>query len=1067
MLYADINPAAWATYNEPALLTLAKPLDEDRLRHAWKAVVARHEALRTRIDANAGIQEVLPPDAVPALLEIHHLPDATTADAMVAAFISRPFDRAAGPLFRLGLFTRPDGTATLVECGHHVVVDGWSLRLIAEDLGRAYRAIAAGTAPPTDVAPSYRDWLARCESRRLERERHLDWWLDLLRGPLPVLDLKTDRPRPAVSGFTPAVVIEAALSEAGLSDSVAAVARALGATPYMVLLGAWLLWLHRASGQDRVIIGIPVAGRDEAADGGVVGYCAHMLPVPSRLDPADSVDTFLTRLRGMLLDTYEHADISFADLLERLDLPFDAGRAPIFSATFNLDQAESPSELFGIPAALAEPTQRIARFDLSLNVTQAQGEPLRLRLDYAADLFDTGTAIRILDQYGNLLRGIVAAPRGRPGAIDLSRMEERAAWTEGWLPEPVPVDAAMVPQRIAARCAEAPDREAVRFGARHLTYGEMLARTDRLAGQLAARGIGPETAVGVALDPGLALPVALLAVMRSGGFYVPLDPKYPRARLAYCARDAGCRLVLTSEDGAGAWEADGFTTLCLDRDGNAVDIVESPTVRLPVPLPEQLAYVIHTSGSTGMPKGVAVPHGALSNFLAAMGRRPGIKADDRLVSVTTSSFDIAGLEMYAPLVAGGIIVIADREDRRDPRRLAALMDAADATVMQATPATWRLLIDAGWTGRPGLRLLCGGEALPEALAARLTSCGAALWNMYGPTETTIWSSARLIEDAEQPVDLGPVIDNTRFHVLDASLDPVPPGVPGELYIAGRGVARGYVGRPDLTAERFLPDPWSLDPGARMYRTGDLVCWADGRLDFFGRLDDQVKIRGFRIELDEVRAALEALPGIAEAAVVTVPDASGGLSLVAFLRNADSVDPAFADFQADFRADLAERLPGYMVPQRFHRIGALPQTANGKVDRRRLVALALEAGMAADGGAAPRTDLECRIAGIWAEVLGRDLVGIDGNFFDLGGSSLALARMHGQVCTAIGLDFPLVDCLHYPTVRTLAQHLADTSQAGVGMPAPDAAQSAPELDEADRRAALRRRMMGHAQTEAAA
>lgn len=1068
LLYARLNPASWAAYNEPALLALGGPLDEEALRRAWRRVVARHEALRTRIDAEAGVQEVLPPDSVPDLPDIRRVADDEAMDEAVAAFIERPFD-AAGPLFRLGLFTRPDGTGMLVECGHHALVDGWSLRLIAEDLGRSYRDTVQGREAPAEAAPSYRSWLARCAApgRRAERQRNLDWWLDRLEGPLPVLDLKTDRPRPELSGFAPASVVETTL-DAALSDGVVAAARALGATPYMVLLGAWLLWLHRASGQDRLIVGVPVAGRDDAADGEVVGYCAHMLPVPSRLEPSDTVAGFLTRLRGTLLDSYEHADVSFADLLERLRLPFDPGRAPVFSTTFNLDQASSPDGLFPVPASLAEPARRIAKFDLGLNVTQAPGEPLRLRLDRAAELFDECTARRILDQYGALLRGILADPSVRPGAIDLSGPAEREAWRAGWLPDAVPVGPATVPQRIAARAAAAPGREAVRCGGRSLTYGGLLTRADRLAGLLSARGIGPETAVGVALDPGPALPVALLAVWRAGGFYVPLDPDYPRGRLVACARDAACRMVLTSAAHAALWQAEGFATLVLSEDGIAEGAEDPasappPAPPSPAPLPQQLAYVIHTSGSTGVPKGVAVPHAALANFLEAMERRLAIGADDRLLSVTTPSFDIAGLELYAPLVAGGTVVIAEADDRRDPRRLAALLDRAEATVMQATPATWRLLLESGWTGRAGLRILCGGEALPADLAARLTGCGAALWNLYGPTETTIWSSARRIEQAGQPVDLGPVIDNTRFYVLDAALDPVPPGVPGELWIAGLGVARGYVGRPGLTAERFLPDPWSPEPGGRMYRTGDLVCWADGRLDCLGRLDHQVKVRGFRIELDEVRVALESLAGIAEAAVVAVPEAGGGLSLAAFLRGGGEALPS----AADLRARLAERLPAYMVPQRFHPIAELPQTANGKLDRRRLVVLAQEAGRAAAEGGAPATDLERRIAAIWAEALGRDGVGIDVNFFDLGGSSLTLARMHGRVCAVVGRDFPLVDCLHHTTVRALARHLA-AGTAGDGGAADPAAPSpaAPELDEADRRAALRRRMLSRAESNAA-
>jgi len=605
--------------------------------------------------------------------------------------------------------------------------------------------------------------------------------------------------------------------------------------------------------------------------------------------------------------------------------------------------------------------------------------------------------------------------------------EERAALRDGerrrvlveWNDTAVAfAEASGVHHLVEAQVDRTPGAVAVVGSGRSLTYAELDAGANRLARLLRRHGVGPEVVVGLCLSRTVDMVVCLLAVLKAGGSYLPLDPEYPSERLGFMLDDSGATVVVTETGLLDRVPSHGARVLCLD--GDRADVEAQPAGRPAWPFHAgQVAYLIYTSGSTGRPKGVQVPHRAMVNFLTTMAHRPGLGADGVVVAVTTLSFDIAGLELYLPLVVGARVVIATADVAAAPEPLARLLDDAAATFMQATPATWRMLVDAGWPGRPGLTALCGGEALPVALAGALLERGVELWNMYGPTETTVWSLISRVTTPRQALSIGRPIANTTVYILDPSLAPVPVGEAGELHIGGAGVARGYLRRPELTAERFIAHPFDGTPGARLYKTGDLARWSpDGRVEFLGRLDHQVKVRGFRIELGEIEAALESQPGVRAAVVAAGADQSGGTRLVAYV-----VPGVPAPTASELRHRLLQRLPAHMVPSAFVTLDAFPLTPNGKVDRKALPPPSMSRPDLVGAFVAPRTGLERTLALIWADVLGIDRVGSEDDFFELGGHSLLALRVSARVREAAGVDLPPGALYEAPTVVELATRVA--------------------------------------------
>ncbi|HLO02136.1 MAG TPA: amino acid adenylation domain-containing protein, partial [Symbiobacteriaceae bacterium] len=666
---------------------------------------------------------------------------------------------------------------------------------------------------------------------------------------------------------------------------------------------------------------------------------------------------------------------------------------------------------------------RTAKFDLTLALIETQ-QGLEGVLEYNADLFDAGTIRRMAEHFRILLADAVANPEQTIGALPLLTVAEReqvlVAWNDTAVEYP---STACVHELIAAQADRTPDAVAVVCGDERLTYRELNARANQVAHYLRKLDVGPDTLVGLMMERSAAMVVGLLGILNAGGAYVPIDPSYPAERIEYMLQHSEAPVVLAEERLVANLPPAKAQVVCLDRDWETMSR-ESDANPLCTAQPGNLAYVIYTSGSTGRPKGVQIEHRTLVNFLWSMREQPGLTADDRLVAVTSISFDIAGLELYLPLLTGAQVVVASREVAADAAQLSALLAESGATVMQATPATWQMLRNTGWQNGGRVRVLVGGEALPRDLAAWMLAGAESVWNLYGPTETTIWSAVSRITSATGAIPLGRPIANTKLYVLDERQQPVPVGVAGELYIGGDGLARGYLHRPDLTSERFLADPFSPEPEARMYKTGDLVRYrADGTLEFLGRTDFQVKIRGYRIELGEIEATLALHPAVREAVVAVRQRAAGDKRLVAYLSAAGEQPTAAA-----MRHYLREHLPEYMVPSAFVWLEAMPLTPNGKVDRK-----ALPAPEAGDEMAAahtdPQTPVEEILVGIWAEVLGVPRVSIHDNFFELGGHSLLATQVLARIRDSLGADLPVRAMFERPTVAGLAALVEASLYAG--------------------------------------
>jgi amino acid adenylation domain-containing protein len=1038
----QIDPGT-AAYNMPGAVRIRGPVDEAALARSLDELWRRHEALRTTFGAEDGApyQRIGPPSGFRMDIEDLASLDATEREAHVRRRATdearRPFDLARGPLFRARLLRLADDEHVLLLALHHIVGDGWSLGVILREAGLLYRAFAAGQPSPLpDLRLQYADfavWQRRCHEGPL-LEDQLAYWRRKLAG-LPLLELPTDRPRPAMQTFAGA--LHHFWVAAPVHASLHGLARREGATLFMVLLAAFEALLARHSGQDDIVVGAPVAGRSREALEGLVGSFANTLVLRTDLSGDPTFRELVGRVREVVLEAFDHQEVPFEKLVEELRPARNFGVNPLFQVMFVLQNApQTPVAVPKVQTAPVEFDPGTARLDLTVFLTEtAQG--ILTTFEYNTDLFDRETIVRLEGRFRTLLRAAAEAPQRTLSELSLAGADEERqlrAWNTTALDVPRET---LVHELFEAQARRTPGATAVDCEGDVLTYRALDGRADVVARALRALGVGPEVLVGLFLDRSLDMLVALLGVLKAGGAYVPLDPAYPRERLAFMLRDAGVRVVLThgalpgqvpetdarvvrvedlEADAARGVARSALTPSPLPegeggRDGRTTPLTPSP---LPAPTPDDLAYVIYTSGSTGRPKGVQVPHRTLVNFLSSMRHAPGLEQSDVLLSVTTLSFDIAALELLLPLTVGARVSIATRDTATDPRRLMDALAATGATVLQATPATWRMLLEAGWTGTPGLRVLCGGEALPGDLARELLATGATVFNLYGPTETTVWSTVQAVDSTPSTVPLGRPIANTQVHVFDRRLRPMPVGVAGELFIGGDGVARDYRGRPDLTAERFVPDPFAARPGARLYRTGDLGRWrTDGVLEYLGRLDQQVKLRGFRIEPAEIEETLRELEGVASAAVL-LRDDGADRRLVACVVLTPGLEPTVTEL----RAHLKERLPAYMIPSSFVVLDALPLTPNGKVDRRQLAAFEQGSDAAGATHAPPRTPMEELIARHWREALGVERVSRGDNFFDLGGHSLLSLRVLARIEAETGLRLHARDMI-FQTLDQLA------------------------------------------------
>jgi amino acid adenylation domain-containing protein len=1020
VLLEQLTPGITA-YNVPRVFRIGGRLDPGLLQQAFGVVVARHEPLRTTIELIDGepVQRI----AERASFELRVI-DVLAASAaegeakrLVDELAWQPFDLERDSMLRATLLRVSGDEDWLVIVCHHLVSDYASLPILLGELAEAYQALAAGREPSLPELPiGYADF-AVWQRQRLSGpvlEKSLAYWRERLAGAPEQLDLPADRPRPPVRSYRGALLSRSVAPE--VVGRLRALARSNGVSFYVVLLAAVKTLLHRYTNEDDLVVGSPVSGRHHEETMPLVGFFTNMLVLRTSLAGDPTFDELVGRVRETVLGGLSHQELPFEKLVEALNPKRDLSRTPLFQVLLTHDVATPELELGGFRVDVVPVAEvRWSRFDLSLGVQERRDGGLDVSVEYSTDLFEPETIDRLLGHLESLLAGIAEEPARPISELPLLTSNERALLLRDWNATTSPLPDRCAHELVAAQARARPDEIAVQSEGAQLSYAELDLRSNQLAHHLRGLGIGTGSLAAVCIERSVDMVVALLAVWKAGGAYVPIDPAFPPERQRFMIDDSQVRVLLTQESLAEQLPAHGAEIVCVDRDavGIAANSASPPACRV---RPEELAYVIYTSGSTGVPKGVQISHRALVNFLTTMAKRPGFGVEDVLVAVTTLSFDIAGLELYLPLASGGRVVLASRETASDPRRLAELIDGAGATVVQATPTTWRMLVEAGWPGRPGLKALCGGEALPHALADQLLRCGVELWNMYGPTETTIWSTVSPVKHGD-PLTIGRPIANTTLYILDERLEPVPIGIPGQLYIGGDGLARGYLNRPELTAERFVPHPFDPTPGARIYKTGDSARYrADGSVEFLGRLDHQVKLRGFRIELGEIEALLDRHPDVRTSAAAVRDGEAGEKLLVGYVE----LEPASDVTSEALRRHLSALLPAYAVPSVIVPVDEFPLTANGKLDRAALPAPDGMRPVLEQPYVAPHTPTEEMLAGIWEDLLPVDRVGIDDDFFDLGGHSMLALRLVARIQDTLDVDLFLTAVFEHPTVRQLSE-----------------------------------------------
>jgi len=1019
--------------NRPTFLRLTGSLDVPLLERCLNEIVRRHEVLRSRIEMldGAPVQRVTEPLGVPLpVVDLRHLTPAEREPEILRRardHARKPFDLGNGPLIRASLVRLDDQVHLLLLNIHHIAFDGWSSGVLMTELGSLWDAFAAGRPSPLPELPiQYADFA--CWQRKLLESgafgEQLAYWKKRLSGAPTALEFPTDRPRPPFQTYRGGQTrrrLSGALTEA-LRD----LARGEGATLFMTLLAAFQALLHRYTSQEDILVGSPIAGRSRLETEGLIGCFINILVLRADLTGDPSFRRLLGRVRQTSLEAYTHQDLPFQTLVQEIRPERDPSRHPFVQVTFQLrNLPRQPDQARRLRIEACEFDVGVAEQDLSLELTETP-PGLDCLLKFNADLFDARTADRMLDHFQFMLEGIVTDPDQPISMLPILPEAERHRLVVEWndTATALPRDRCLV-RMFEAQVERTHDVTAVEFEDRRLTYGQLNVLANRLAHRLRRLGVGRGMLVGICVDRGPDMVAGLLGILKAGGAYLPLDPDYPRKRLAFMITDAQLPVIVTQLRLTPTLASSGARLVCLDEKIAAGDPVddENPGGKS---TPEDLAYVIYTSGSTGQPKGVLVTHGALINLLVSMQHTLGVTGRDVLLAVSTLSFDIAALELFLPLILGARIALVDRDTAADGVRLARRLARSGATILQGVPATWRLLLEGSWSGTPGLTMMSGGEALPRDLANQLLGKCAAVWNVYGPTETTIWSSAAKVEAGEGPVPIGRPIANTQIYVLDTRRQPVPIGLVGEIYIGGHGVALGYLNRPGLTAERFVPDRFGTNPDGRLFRTGDLARWRhDGLLECLGRIDHQVKIRGIRVEPGEIEVTLRRHPAVREAVVVARGDDTGEKVLIAYVVASQRFSPS----AAELRSWLRESLPGHVVPSYFVMLESLPLTPNRKVDRSRLPAPQVRPSEPDADNLTPRTPTEATLAAIWAEVLRRPSVGIRENYFDLGGHSLIALRMFNLIRERFNLDLPLTSLFQRPTVEQLAALIDDAADLG--------------------------------------
>ncbi len=1025
------SATAALAFSEPVELAFEGDLDVAALSAAVAQIATRHEALSMRFDPEGPWQVYEPPSKV----GLEYLDFSADPDPLgryrdhCGRCLKIAFDPAHPPLVRAHLCRLAEGSHRVLLMGHHLIFDGWSLRVVLKELSVLYSEQlrqAPQFLPPADSWSAY----AQAEHERREGAQGADclrFWTERFADLPEPLRLPTDRPRTAEIDFAASNVRVDV--EPALWSGLRAAAKELSVSRFTLLLAGYFILLHRLTGQDNLVCGVPFAGAAQGSGSRMVGDTDNTLPLKIRIETDESVADFVQRVRAELTAATEHQDISLGRIVDALKLPREAGRLMLVETILSLTPSMEKLRFEGVDCHLRALPRSATAWEFAFHWWQTPRQ-LSLEVQYQSALHDESSPRGWANAYVDILRALTDGDSRQVAMRDLvlpASLEDFSLINDTL---PAQADADSLPALLEAAFARHGTRIAAQCGAQSISYQELDRRSRQIAQALQLQGLskGQGQLIGIALPRNLDMLLAVIAVLRSGAAYVPLDPAFPEHRLLHMANHSGIsHLIASPQAGLPPALLEGRVVLSVHE---LLEAGKEQAIALPTLSPSDLAYVLYTSGSTGEPKGVRVLHGNLVNFLCSMRESPGFGADDTICAATTLSFDIAALELYLPLICGGRIVIADDDQHRDPEAMCRLIVETGCTVLQTTPSLVSLVQEVGrLDALEPLRLFVGGEAMPSALAQTLVPHCRELWNMYGPTETTVWSSIHRVSAEDRSIPLGQPIGQTRLYLLDKQQRPSLAHAFGEIWIGGAGVADGYLHRPDLTGERFLPDPFGPD-GARMYRTGDLGRLHDGQLHFHGRADEQIKIRGYRIEPGEIETVAAEDSEVSEC-VAVARTLTGGDQVLALYVGSDGNPGTVA---ANLRKRLMRSLPTYMRPQYLIVLPQLPKTPNGKIDRQALPAPETHAQVSQRRRTAPRDAVEVALCEQWNRLLRRDDIGVDDDFFELGGYSMLAVRMFAELHERYGVDLPLATLIERPTIAALAEVLPQDPPTTEAIPA---------------------------------
>ncbi len=1028
-LSSQQSPEANCAYNEISTLEIRGQLDTARLRHAIDRVVSRHAALRSTLSPD-GQQVIVHRNLAYEYKQLDFSQNTSQVESQLAAVIDNqartPFDFVNGPLLRIVLQKISNTDHRLTVTAHHIVLDGWSLAVFVKDLGHFYdelSGIACTELPPANQYDQYAEAM-KAYFASTDGQADENFWVRRFEDQIPVLDLPTQQSRPALRTYSGDRYDHYFSSE--LIEDLRKLGAKSGCSLFNVMLSAFTAFVSRLSGNHDLCIGIPTAGQAAMDHPELIGHCVNTLPFRTNVDGDLPFVDFMKACRSELLDAFDHQRYSYGTLLRKLAPPRDPSRPPMLSVSFNIDPmidvGDSGFRELDV-SVLVEP-RCFENFEWFINGVIQSDKSVEMQIQYNSDLYSRQAIQFYFEGFETFLTDVASKPNSRIAELCMMSIPQRQQiivdWNSTDMEYPV---ASTLHHEFSRQAGQTPDQTAVVFGDTRQTYAEIESQSNKIARYLQSQGIGNGDLVGVCVQRSDQMLVNLFGILKSGAGYVPLDPAYPTDRLQYMCDHSGLKLIVTQDSLLKRVDEFNKPAIALDAIAHEIQQLSSSPIDQPA-LPSDICYVIYTSGSTGEPKGVQVPHGTVVNFLFAMQKTPGFTADDSILAITTLSFDIAVLELFLPTISGGTVVILDGVTAADGNQLADQLEQHNISLMQATPATWRLMIQSGWNGKQDLKILCGGEPMPQDLVQPLLERCQQLWNMYGPTETTVWSAVYQITNATDPILIGKPIGNTQIYILDANGQEIPVGCEGEVFIGGAGVTCGYRNRQDLTDQRFVDNryrnPFANFVSDKLYKTGDLAKFQfDGNIQFLRRNDKQVKVRGFRIELGEIENCIQSHPVVEQNVAVVREDTAGDVRLVAYViaQTGQTVSPQ------ELREHLRHSLPYYMVPQHIVQLDTMPQTNNGKIDYKALPAPTDEpvAPSADKEFPQPTTDAERYLASIWQQVLELDDIGLNDIFFDIGGHSLLVMKVISAVEQKTGVRLSPQEFL-VSTLQQMAEKL---------------------------------------------